>query len=302
MMRNIPKILILIIASILAIYSAKEMLVKPLWGYLPLVFFASVFLAVVVFFKPTFYNNAEKKRYLYLSIGGAMLLSLGFPPSPAMPLMLIGFAPWLLMEDLISENGTKIKKALLTKYMYTGLLLWNILTTFWVTNSAFMAGVVAMTLNSLFMCVPIVLFHVVKVKLGKLVGYISFIVFWLSFEYNHLTWEISWPWLNLGNGLSQYPGVIQWYEYTGASGGSLWILLSSLVFFAFWKYRLIRKRRKAGAMILLNILIWVIPVIISLQMYYNYKETGVPKDFVVVQPNWEPHYEKFEVPEKVQLR
>lgn len=301
-MRNIPKIVLLVLTSIIAVYSAKEMLSRPLWGYLPLFFFTSVFIGLVVFLKPTFYNNAEKKNYLYLSMAGASLLSLGFPPLPTTPLMLIGFAPWLLMEDKISENGTVIRKGLLFKYMYIGLLLWNILTTFWVTNSAFMAGVVAMTLNSLFMCVPFILFHIVKVRLGKLLGYTSFIVFWISFEYLHVNWEISWPWLNLGNSLSEYPSLIQWYEFTGASGGTLWILSSSLLFYFFLKYRLKKKRRIAGAALILNSIVWIVPAVISILIYTNYKERGIPKDFVVVQPNWEPHYEKFEVPEKIQLR
>ncbi len=301
-MRNLPKILLLIICSCLAVYSVKEMLARPLWAYLPLVLFTSVSVGFVVIFKQWFYRTKEHKYYLQLSLAGALLLSLGFPPLPSTPLMLLGFAPWLMLEDLISKNGTVIKKAQLFKYMYTGFLFWNILTTFWVTNSAFMAGIVAITLNSLFMCVPFLLFHVVKVKLGKGPGYLSFIVFWLSFEYNHLNWEISWPWLTLGNSLSQYPSLIQWYEYSGVAGGSLLILLANLVSFFIWKSWLAKKKRLAKALLILNGLIWVVPALVSINIYLHYKEKGIPKEFVVVQPNWEPHYEKFEVSEKTQLK
>lgn len=301
-MRNLPKILLLIICSCLAIYSAKEMLVKPLWAYLPLILFTSVFIGFIVFFKPWFYNNRERKYYLELSLAGGFLLSLGFPPLPTTVFMLLGFVPWLMLEDLISENGTRKRTGLLFKYMYLGFLFWNILTTFWVTNSALMAGIVAITLNSLFMCVPFLLFHIIKVNLGKWPGYLSFIVFWLSFEYNHLNWEISWPWLTLGNSLSQYPALIQWYEYSGVAGGSLLILLANLASFFVWKAWNVKKKRLAKALLVLNLLIWLIPAIISINIYTNYKENGVPRDFVVIQPNWEPHYEKFEVPEKKQLK
>ena len=36
-------------------------------------------------------------------------------------------------------------------------------------------------------------------------------------------------------------------------------------------------------------------------MYFNYKEVGNPVDVTIVQPNYEPHYQKFEIPEEVQL-
>ena len=46
--------------------------------------------------------------------------------------------------------------------------------------------------------------------------------------------------------------------------------------------------------------ILVIPCIISLLMFFNYKEKGKPVDVTVVQPNFEPHYQKFNIPEDIQ--
>jgi len=54
---------------------------------------------------------------------------------------------------------------------------------------------------------------------------------WLSFEKFHLEWDFSWPWLNLGNAFANFPKWIQWYEYTGAFGGSLWVLLTNAIGF-----------------------------------------------------------------------
>ena len=36
-------------------------------------------------------------------------------------------------------------------------------------------------------------------------------------------------------------------------------------------------------------------------MYYSYKEQGTTREVVIVQPNYEPHYEKFDIPEPMQL-
>jgi apolipoprotein N-acyltransferase len=39
----------------------------------------------------------------------------------------------------------------------------------------------------------------------------------MSFEKFHLGWELTWPWLNLGNVFSEYPKLIQWYDTLGSN-------------------------------------------------------------------------------------
>ena len=233
MKRNL-KIVFIVITLIVLVYCSNQMIQKPLWGYLPLPFFLSIYALLILIFEPYFIGNKDRKKLFILSIIGAIILSLGFPPLFTAPLVLLGFIPFLLIEDLVSNKNTVIRKFELFKFTFTGFILWNILTTFWVSNSALAAGFVAIALNALFMCVPFVLFHVVKVKTGTIAGYLSFIVFWISYEYLHHHWELSWPWLTLGNSLAQYPKMVQWYEYTGTTGGTLWILLSNfMLYFSF---------------------------------------------------------------------
>ena len=50
-------------------------------------------------------------------------------------------------------------------------------------------------------------------------------------EYLHLNWDLSWPWLTLGNGFANSPNLVQWYEFTGFLGGSLWVLLMNFLLF-----------------------------------------------------------------------
>ena len=66
-------------------------------------------------------------------------------------------------------------------------------------------------------------------------AYIFLICTWLAFEKLHLMWDFSWSWLNLGNVFSEKTKWIQWYEYTGTFGGSLWILILNV-----WIYEVIR--------------------------------------------------------------
>ena len=68
-------------------------------------------------------------------------------------------------------------------------------------------------------------------KYGKRIGYCALLFFWMSFEYIHLNWQISWPWLNLGNVFSVHPNWVQWYEYTGIGGGTLLIVVTNILLY-----------------------------------------------------------------------
>lgn len=250
---------------------------RLLWGYLPLLFFAAAWAGIVLAAAP------KNWRRLGLSTLSGVLLALAFPPLPFTFLMFVAWVPLLwLQEEMKEASNWQV-----FKYAYHAFIVWNILTTYWVANATLIAGLFAISVNSLLMSIPFVLFHWSRKRLPRLAG-ASFIAFWLTFEYLHLRWELSWPWLTLGNAFAQYPSWVQWYEYTGVFGGSLWILLVNALLFRkrFWQ---------AG-------LAMGLPLVISLVWYYNYEaKGGAPVEVVVVQPNYEAHYEKFDVPEREQL-
>jgi apolipoprotein N-acyltransferase len=137
------------------------------------------------------------------------------------------------------------------------------------------------------------LFHTVKRRLGPVGGYFSFILFWITWEYFYFNAEISWPWLTLGYGFAYNIRLIQWYEYTGVLGGSLWILLVNVVIFHIINLAINGiSRRRLISMIVLAATVVIEPVMISLSIFRNYKETPDPKTVVVIQPNIDP-YQKF---------
>src|SRR5690606_14898222 len=101
------------------------------------------------------------------------------------------------------------------------------------------------------------------------------------------------PWLNLGNALAEWPMLAQWYEYTGVFGGTLWILLINyLIFRMLVKYRFDFGAVAVSAWIRLGFWL-VIPVAVSLFIFQNRSTEGREIRAVVVNPNVEPHYEKF---------
>ncbi len=291
-------------------WTSYQMLQLPLWGYLPLFQFSATWLLLVLLAEKRFSTSSYHPLWLGLSFVSGILLALGFPTSPLTPLMFIGFVPLLIIEFMLSSSKEGTSKKALFCYSYTAFVVWNILTTFWVGNTAYVGGVVAILVNSLFMSVPILLFHQTKKVMQKDFAYLSFVAYWLAWEYLHLNWEISWPWLTLGNSFAQYPSWVQWYEYTGAFGGSLWILVANFLIFKWFvgissipstdkKNPFFLKGSKGQ--VLKTTALLLLPILLSLVLYSTYEETGSPAEVVVIQPNFEPHYDKFTVPDREQL-
>ncbi len=178
------------------------------------------------------------------------------------------------------------------------MLTWNALTTWWVCNSTYVGGILAIVCNSFFMAIVLTLFHISKRRAGAITGYASLAIFWLAFEYIHLHWQLSWPWLTLGFGVSNYICLLQWYSVTGPLGGSLWILLCNIAIFHLVKIQWIDKRTVNPSFTkrtVAVISIIGIPILLSIYSYYGFTrgENGKAVKVVVVQPNIDPYNEKF---------
>ena len=175
-------------------------------------------------------------------------------------------------------------------YTYIAMFTWNILTTWWIWNASAPGAVAAFLANSLIMCLPWAGFKIAKKKLGEKTGYFALVAFWLCFEYIHLhDWGLSWPWLTLGNVFAAQPSWIQWYEYTGTSGGSLWIMAINLLLFLHLKNNYTQAKKKTYKYLLIAVVILGIPLAIS-KLIKPVTSFG-SAEIVVVQPNIDP-YEK----------
>lgn len=238
--------------------------------------------------------NLKKKHY-YILIGlSAILLTLPWLRCFSGVILFIAFVPLLLIERYLynSRKANKSIKAFI--YSYITFLIWNFITTYWIYNATIFGAIAAIVINSLFMATVFWLFHITHRKLGHRYGYFGLLVYWTAFEYIYLNVTVSWPWLNLGNGLAKDIGLIQWYEFTGATSGTPWILLINiLIFLIILEY--IEKqtiRKKIFELIIVLVLIFF-PVVYSLIRFYNYIEPKNPYEIVVLQPNIDPYNEKF---------
>jgi len=235
------------------------------------------------------------KKNFFLAILSGSLLAASWVTYGITPLIFIAFVPLLLADSHIRSHYKHTKRKIFI-LSYIAFLIWNIVSTWWIWNSTHVGAVLAISINSLLMTLTFLLYHLVAKRSTQKLSLIFLVAIWLSFEKFHLWWDISWPWLNLGNVFSEKITWIQWYEYTGAFGGSLWVLLLNIIFYIAAKNYLTDKNRALLAKrVGIAMLFFAIPVVISYYSYINYSEKGLkPADVVVLQPNIDPYEEKYQ--------
>ncbi|MEZ4984646.1 MAG: hypothetical protein R2795_06375 [Saprospiraceae bacterium] len=143
-------------------------------------------------------------RHLLLSTASGVMLGVGFPDILPVPFLLwVAWIPLLVLAQEWLQTPDARKRTLLF-HVFNAALWWNIVATYWVMNTSFAAGLFANIANSLLMCLPWLLFIFTARRLPHL-KWAALVAFWLVFEYIHLNWELTWPWLTLGNGWAEYP-------------------------------------------------------------------------------------------------
>lgn len=272
-----------------------------LWGNRPLVFLLAAWSCLVIWW--VLFRKRQGKAISWRRLGLAslsgLLLSIGFPALLPVPwLLFLGFVPLLIIEsELVDQSKNKMA---LWGYSYHAFVVWNIITTFWVANSAMVAGGFAIFVNALLMTLPILGYQATKKILPKWESW-AFGVYWISFELLHFHWDLAWPWLSLGNGFAAVSSTVQWYEFTGVFGGTAWVLVMNIMLWKTWtSYQAEQKWPKP--MLLKASVVAILPILISLGIYFTYQEAEDSIEVVVIQPNYEPHYEKFEVAEQEQIQ
>jgi len=114
--------------------------------------------------------------------------------------------------------------------------------------------------------------------------------------------QISWPWLILGNSFADNVSLIQWYEFTGHLGGSVWILIINILIYKTLQSIIVKagRNRIIKISVILSIFL-IVPTGYSLVRFFTYKEIEHPIEVVVIQPNIDPYNEKFSIPVQDQL-
>ncbi|MFD1552160.1 apolipoprotein N-acyltransferase [Putridiphycobacter roseus] len=237
------------------------------------------------------------KSILILCVA-ALFLGLSFPYSGSLfPLVFIAFTPiiWFNVEVNKALKGRGVKR-FLGNYIY--MVIFNVVATWWIKNASLEGALMAFFANAFLMTLPFVVFGFFNRILNLSKSLIGLVAVWLSFEHLDHIWDLSWPWLSLGNAFGNHPALIQWYSYTGVSGGTLWVLLVNILVYVL--YVNIKEKKETvsiqSPLFLLGAIMLLLPITSSLWHFYRYEEKVNPVEVVIVQPNLNPWNSDFTGP------
>jgi len=230
----------------------------------------------------------EEFSPIKIALLAGIVLVLGWSPLPTFPLLFLGIFLLLVLEQKLENKSNKA----FILFFYIAHFIWNLGTTWWVYKASLGGGIFMLFANSFLQLLPWVLYRFTKKVLGSDKSMIPFLCYYIGFEHFHQTWDLSWPWLTLGNSLGSAPAFAQFYEYTGVAGGSLWILWVGYLLF----------RRFSGKKMMHPLIAILTPAVVSLFIFFvGHFERGKPIKVGLIQPNYEPHNQKFEIDPLLQV-
>ena len=166
-------------------------------------------------------------------------------------------------------------------------VLWNAATVWWIWNATWVGPFAATLASSFLNMTAFMLYHTVSKRASRAAAYTVLVTAWITTEYWYTVGEFSFPWLILGNGFCEIPWAVQWYEYTGVFGGTLWVLLSNIFIYEAW-------RRRSRAVTAAAAVAVVLPLTLSAAIWFAYSHhlSSERIRVSVVQPNVDC-YDKF---------
>jgi len=205
-----------------------------------------------------------------LSLTGGLLLGLPWSVSSLFFAVFVAWVPLLVLEE---ETRHHPNRTILFNYAFLSFLLWNVLGTWWITQAQWLGAILILLANALVQA--LIFWSISRVRTSLNIPLLfPFLMVWMGYECYHESWDLAWPWLNLGNALATAPKLIQWVEYTGVRGSTLWIILTN---FAIFKMAVTCRERGLGSIVpmgAVTVLLVFIPALVSYQMFINFREEG----------------------------
>lgn len=223
-----------------------------------------------------------------ISIISGVLLGLSFPPFPFPFLIIPGFLALFRLMQLTSTGKE------LAYVSYPGLVIWNIITTYWLSFATVAGGIASILANAALMTIPLGLIRYVHYRFqSNVISTLLVAALWVSYEFLHLRWDLSWPWLTLGNAFAISVPIIQFISITGVLGISFW-----LISIAYLLFRWVNSERKS--ILVATILVLIIPSGGSFLYYLNYTpEYEQTMETAILQPNYDSYQELASYPDAI---
>jgi apolipoprotein N-acyltransferase len=172
-------------------------------------------------------ENKSRNIERLLLIASGILMGISFPPFPfpCQILMFVGLVPYFLVlekrERLIDLNRAS----------YIMGFVFSLITLYWVGSwqkeadtFLMISGGLLIFVNPVFFMIPTTLLYFSRNLFPRRIAIYLFPLFWITYEYLYMITDLSFPWLTLGSGLSQFNIFIQIADMVGAVGISLIVI------------------------------------------------------------------------------
>ena len=233
---------------------------------------------------PLTISRLQHSRYA-ASIASGLLLGLSFPSYPFIRLELLA---WVALVPLLISLRTVEKAGELFRQLYVAMLLFCLISLWWVSLATLPGGILTMLVQALFMTVPFFAFYAVKKMAGYRFALFSLPFLWVAWEWLYMQQELSFGWLTLGNSQTNLNFMIQYADLTGVWGISFWLVWCNVLAVLVLTGSRKEKLRSAIGMELLVLA----PLIYSLVLFSREGALLTTKNqlrVTLVQPNIDPH-------------
>ncbi len=228
-----------------------------------------------------------------LAIVSCVILCLAISHAYFCPLLFLGFIPLFYQQDLLIEKGYPVWNILV--FPLLTLFLWQFYGLFWLAKTGWLKLVLISFCNSSLFLLPFLLRYLLSRRYHVLLANIGWMGSWIAIELLHLHWSFSFPVFNLGSFLADWPVVIQWYEYTGLLGGSLWLLVFNASAYGGFQAWLRGKLEWRQTSLVFGGLL--VPILLSAIIYFSFAEKDRTVDVLVLHAATDCYNEKFELPQ-----
>ncbi|MEE0864538.1 MAG: apolipoprotein N-acyltransferase [Alistipes sp.] len=216
------------------------------------------------------------KKRIILVLLSVVLLSLGWLGASGISL-LVALVPLLILSEHYSASTKDFWR--MAAWGALTFILWHAATVWWVWIATPIGPIAAGAFGTFWNLVALMTYHYVSKRAPRALAYTLLVALWLTTESLYNSAEVlTFPWLLLGHGFSNDIWAVQWYEYTGIFGGSLWVLATNLSIFEILRTRSKTARVRAA-------LVALLPMLLSIALYFGYTPSERHAMLAVVQPN-----------------
>jgi len=235
---------------------------------------------------------------LALSVLTGLILSLAWYVRGAAIIIMLAFVPLFWLSDISLKEGKRNAFGRGILLFYPAFFIFNLITTYWIAFCTLPGAAAAIVANALLQTLVFAAWHACRKQVqNHLLQAIMLISFMVAFEYLHLNWDLTWPWLVLGNVFASMPGLVQWYCITGTLGGTVWILIVNFLIYRELVFRKEKKGRPKNVIIGVFFASFILPLLFSLFFYWDGQLRMATKPYpieaVIVQQNTDPWEEEY---------